>query len=221
MIPKRFQLPTVARQSIIPEMTLQYHPKPLAHLSYRPVQPTTKLLFKKPELGQDALAHRMPENRELSIPGSPTDMGKAQKVEGLRFTLAPASTILGRKTPKLQNAGFAAVKLQAKRSEALDQLAVEPLGFLSMLKADDKVIAESDDHHIPKGLFLSPLVRPQIKHIVKINVGQQWADAAAFPCRKLPCVRRVSDHAGPVQLWRWQDAPCCLPSTENTSAPRS
>jgi hypothetical protein len=176
MIPERLKLPAVAWQPEILVMAKQYCPEPCAHLGYRLVQPTAKFLFEKSELCADALAYGVSENCESALPSSATDVSKTQKVEGLRFAFAPSLAVFGRKPPKLNDAGFAALQLQAERSEALYQVAVKPLSFPAMLKADNKVVTEPNHYHVPPGMHLSPLVSPQIKHIVKIYVGQQWTD---------------------------------------------
>jgi hypothetical protein len=84
--------------------------------------------------------------------------------------------VLSRKSPKLDNSGLAAVKLQIELSKTLYQVFVEPLGIFSVLKANHKIIAKSDNSDISTVVLFSPFIRPQIKHVVQINVRQQRTD---------------------------------------------
>jgi len=61
-----------------------------------------------PELGSDCfelrrqfLSNRFAQHRELRASGLTADVGKSQKVEGLRLALTPIAPIPGRKTAEL------------------------------------------------------------------------------------------------------------------------
>ncbi len=53
------------------------------------------------QLCRQLLSDRFAQHRELPASGFPANVGKAQKVEGLRLTLPPIAPVLGRKTTEL------------------------------------------------------------------------------------------------------------------------
>src|ERR1700751_2427351 len=53
------------------------------------------------------------------------------------------------------------------------------------LKADDDVIRKTEDDHIAGRLALSPTLRPEIKDIVQVDVGEQRRCHRSLPCSHL------------------------------------
>src|SRR2546421_7809192 len=49
-----------------------------------------------------------------------------------------------------------------------------------MLESGNEVIGKPDDDHVALGLSLSPLLDPQVQHVVKIDIGQQRRDTPAL-----------------------------------------
>ena len=62
------------------------------------------------------------------------------------------------------------MQLQPELREPLAQIGKEPLGVLTTLKARQKVVGEPSEDHIPARVTPSPLVGPQVKHIMQIDV---------------------------------------------------
>src|SRR6266536_928067 len=106
------------------------------------------LLLNFLELRPHAVASGFPFHLELSAAACSADEGEAQKIEGLRFSEPPMSAAL--------------------HCEAAD-IFVE-------LKPDDQVIGISHDNHVAHGLTMSPSLGPEIKHVVQVNVGEEWCD---------------------------------------------
>jgi hypothetical protein len=176
MIHKRIKFAAVARQSVVPVMPEHHHPKPFTHFGYGPVKSSIKFIFENLEFRNHPFANGLPKNNKLPIHGLIANVGKTKKVKCLWFTFAPMPAVLSRKSPKLDNSGLAAVKLQIELSKTLYQVFVEPLGIFSVLKANHKIIAKSDNSDISTVVLFSPFIRPQIKHVVQINVRQQRTD---------------------------------------------
>ena len=83
------------------------------------VQPVPKLGLQRLELRPIPLLHRQSDHLEVAIPRLPTRVGKPEKVEGVRFALAPPLPILGRKASELDQVGLAGVKLEPKLCDSL------------------------------------------------------------------------------------------------------
>ncbi len=63
---------------------------------------------------------------------------------------------------------------RAKRSRSSTE---EPLGLESMLESYDEVIGITHQHYIAARVLTTPSLDPQVEHIMKVDVGQQRADA--------------------------------------------
>ena len=68
----------------------------------------------------------------------------------------------------------------------------EALGIRLVLEADDDIIGIADDDHVARGLAPSPALRPEIEHVVQVDVGEQRRDHRSLPGS------RLADHDGPV-----------------------
>src|SRR5215472_18656206 len=144
------------------------------------VHASPELLLHFLELGSKPRLHRLPDHREPSPPRLPADVREAEKVEGLRLPLASLLPRLSSEAPKLDEPGFLGVQLQTEFREPLAKLTLELLGFVSILKAHHEVVSKANDNHIAPRSPPPPLLDPQIKHVVQIDVGQQRANAPAL-----------------------------------------
>ena len=43
-----------------------------------------------------------------------------------------------------------------------------------VLEADDRIVRKADNNQVSGGLAATPLVDPQIEHVVKVDVRQDW-----------------------------------------------
>lgn len=134
--------------------------------------------FKLHKFGSHSLANDVPEHHILPILGLTADVGKAKKIERLRLSFTLAFAIVGRKPPKFNQPCLVLMEFQAKPHKTFTKVSQEPFGILPVLEAKHEVIAEPDDDHIATGMSGPPLVRPQIKHIVQIDVREQRADTS-------------------------------------------
>jgi hypothetical protein len=148
MINKGVEFATVARQPVIPVMPKQHHPKPFTHLRYRPVKSSVKFVFESLEFCNHPFANGLPKDNEFPTRSLAANMCETKKVKRLWLAFASMPAVLGRKTPKLDNPRLATVKLQIEHPKTLYQIFVEPLSVFTVLKANHKVVAESNDNDL-------------------------------------------------------------------------
>jgi hypothetical protein len=101
-------------------------------------------------------------------------MCKPQKVKRFGFSLTSLSSVVYRKSAKLNQAGLLGIHFQPKSPHALLQLTLKAFRILSVLKSYDKVIRIPHDDHFTLGAFLAPLLHPQIQNIMQVYVRKQW-----------------------------------------------
>lgn len=100
-----------------------------------------------------------------------TVVGKPEEVEGL--WLAPpikALTVSPRKPPKTYQAGLVRVEFQRELLESVAQIRVEALCIALVLETYYEVVSPANDNHVATCLALPPLIRPQIRDIVKADI---------------------------------------------------
>ena len=65
------------------------------------------------------------------------------------------------------------MQLQSEFREPLAEIGEEPLSVLTMLKARHIVVGEPHEDHVPPRVAPPPLVGPQVKHVVQVDVREQ------------------------------------------------
>ena len=65
------------------------------------------------------------------------------------------------------------MQLQTELREPVAQIGEEPLGVLTMLEARHVVVGEPREDHVPARVAPSPLVGPEVEHVVQVDVGEQ------------------------------------------------
>jgi len=69
---------------------------------------------------------------------------------------------------------------QPKPLEPLTEVSEEPLRVTTILESHNVVVRVADDDHVAFRPRLPPPVDPQVEHVVKVDIGQKRADAAAL-----------------------------------------
>jgi len=158
---------------VVVDVPLNHRAQPPPHLRDRSVQPSSQFGFHLFELALHTFARRPPQQLEPSFPRPPTAVGEAQEVEGLRLAPSVPPPSRGRTAAKAQKTGLFGVQLQTELRETLHDVRPEPPGFRLLLKAHHDVVSVADDDHI--ALCLPPPVPdPEVEHVVKVDVGEQW-----------------------------------------------
>ena len=109
-------------------------------------------------------AHRLPQHRRASLSRLRAAMRKAQKVERLRFPVAPRSSGLVGVATELDEARLVGMQRQPEPREALAQVGEEAVGFRAMLESDDEIIGEAHHDHVAVRLPRSPSLDPAASH---------------------------------------------------------
>ena len=177
---KRRQRGQVRRHTIVPVVSRNHRPKPLAHFSHSMVHSFAQFRFDFLQLRSFPLTHRAPIDREHSASLLATDVREAQKVECLRLPLATPLSVVCCVVAKLDDARFLGMQFQFKLGEAFRQLVLKPRGVRLVLKAHHEVISPADDNHVAFGFCLAPVLHPEVEHIVQIDVSQQRRGTAAL-----------------------------------------
>ena len=87
----------VAGHSVVPIVSTENHAKPRSLSRQRLVPTELKLRFDLIELGLQPFTHGMSDQQKVPIPGSATNVCKAQEVEGLWLTLPLSGSLHGGK----------------------------------------------------------------------------------------------------------------------------
>ena len=82
--------------------------------------------------------------------------------------------ILGRMSAELDQSCLFWVEIQCELSESFSQIIQEAFRILSVLEADNAIIAITHDDHVAGCMALAPLLDPKIVDVVQIGVGEQW-----------------------------------------------
>src|SRR5260370_9563124 len=74
------------------------------------------------------------------------------------------------------------MQFQFELGEAFRQFLMKPLGVRWTLKTHDEVIGPANHNHVAVGFCLTPVLRPEVEHVVQIDVSQQRRGTAALWC---------------------------------------
>src|SRR5438093_5789954 len=170
----------IHRHRVIAHISENHRAHILPHCGNRRVHASPEFGFDFLEFALPSLAHRLPQHHKSSLTGLRAAVSETQKVKGLGFSFASALPVLFCMPAKLDQARLLGMKFQSKAPKPLHKLAQKSLPVLSVLKSNNEVIGKPHHNHISLCLKFSPLLYPQIKHIVQIEVGQKRTDASAL-----------------------------------------
>ena len=100
-------------------------------------------------------------------------MREAQEPERLRLAETPLCPLLGGEPPEPDQPRLLGVQLQAELREPVAKVRPEPLGIISMLETHHEVVSETRDDNVTARVPSSPLVSPQVKDVVQVDVRQE------------------------------------------------
>src|SRR6266852_5734034 len=178
---KRRQRVLVQRHPVIAVVSPDHRPQPLTDFGHSMMHSFAKFRFDFLQLSALPLAHRPPQHREHPVASLlATDVGEAKKVECLGLPLSTPFSIVRCVEAELDDARFLGMQFQFELGESLRQVLVEPLGIRLVLKTHDEVISPTDDYYVAFGFCLTPVLHPEVEHVVQIDVGQQRRGTAAL-----------------------------------------
>src|SRR5215471_12825504 len=131
---KRPHSRTVARNSVILEISSHHLLQPLHGPRYPRMHSLSQLLPYFFELGCHAFADRFPVDREFArLVVCPTNVGETQKAEGFRLPYSTPLPVLSGKAPEFNQARFLRMQLQPEFRQPFPQLLQELLRVLPVL----------------------------------------------------------------------------------------
>lgn len=146
------------------------------HLGDAPVHAPPQGDFHLSKLRMKTLPHRLPTNGELPFAGSPTDVGEAKEVEGLGLSETLPTAIFSRIAAELDEARLVGVECQPEPCESFAQIGevLRPVAWIR--EPHDEVVRPTHDDDFTASRPSPPLLGPQVEHVVKVEIGQEWAD---------------------------------------------
>jgi hypothetical protein len=148
------------------------------------MQATPQFHFDRLKLGPQSLRYRLRPHDKSALRCPATQVREAQEVEGRRFPVPLSRSIPGRKTPKFEQAGLLRVPYQGELCQSCAQFPLKLLRFSPMLEAQHDVIGVPHNDHISLCVSLPPVVCPEVKRIVKVDVREDRADYASYKVAK-------------------------------------
>jgi hypothetical protein len=112
-----------------------------------------------------ALLRGAANDLELTAAVRSTAVGECEKVEGLGTTLPPASTIHHGKSTQLDESCLGEIQGQSEVCETLAHGLQKALRCLLILESKQAVVRLVQNDDLTKGVFLAPLVGPQIEEV--------------------------------------------------------
>ena len=100
-------------------------------------------------------------------------MREAKEPERLRLAETPLCPLLSGEPPKPDKPRLLGVQLQAELRESVAKVRPEPLGIIAMLESHHEVVGETRDDNVTARVPSSPLVSPQVKDVVQVDVRQE------------------------------------------------
>src|SRR3954465_3624960 len=178
---ERVECTGIRRHCVIREEAADDLAQPLSLFSNRLVSSPSHLLLHLLELCSHAVAPALALQQEVPSSGLPADEGKAQKLEGLRFTDLASSALLRSETAELDQTGLLRMKRQRKPPQPFTHRVQEAPGIALMLATDNKIVGIPHDDHVTRGFTPSPALGPEVESVVQVDVGQEWRDHRALP----------------------------------------
>ena len=100
-------------------------------------------------------------------------MREAEELERLRLAEPTGLAVTGGVPSELDQPRLLGIQLQTELREPVAKLSPEPLSVLPMLKPHHEVISPAHDDHIAMRVPSPPLVSPQVKDVVRVDVREQ------------------------------------------------
>lgn len=172
-----FDTRKIARNSMEVHITLYNRTDPLTHLRDGIVESAPKLELHLMELETEPLGYRLSlDGKAPSLAVDSTDMSKAEEIKSLRLSQTLPFAACGSKFSKLEEPRLLRVQAETESAHPLFDVPEKPLSLRLVLKPEDKVIGVPNDNDIAPCVSPAPLIYPQIKDIVQVNIGKQGRD---------------------------------------------
>jgi hypothetical protein len=155
--------------SVVPVPSSDNRTKPSSHFWNGGISPEFQLFLDVLQLGLHTPAHRKTEQYELPVARLGANVREAKEVERFRFALAVSSASLSGESPEFDQACLFAVQRQTEPAKAALQITLKPFRIRLALEARDDIVCVPDHNHTTTSMTTSPLVSPQVEHVVQIE----------------------------------------------------
>jgi hypothetical protein len=97
-------------------------------------------------------------------------MRETEEIERFGLSLATTLSVVSGEPPKLDQACFVGMQFQGKLVETFPQVFVKLFGIRSVFEAQHNVVGESHHDNVTARVPPSPLIGPQIEHVVQVHI---------------------------------------------------
>ena len=132
------------------------------------------------EFGSQAFGAGQPQDHEVTLPCLPAAMREPQEVEGLRFALSLAASVVPGEAPELDQPRLVGVQLQPELAQPLGDRTLKRSASSLELEPGNPIVGIPHRDHVAPGMAPPPLLDPQVERVVQVDVGQERRDAAAL-----------------------------------------
>ena len=181
----------VAWHAEVPAMPSHHRAQVLALLGDGVMHAPSEFELDRLEFGSQAFGTRQPQDHEVALPRVPAAMREPEEVEGLRFTLSRAASVLARKAPELDQPRLLGMQLQPELAQPFGHRTLEALGIVSVLEPGNPIVGIPHRDHVASGVSSPPLLYPQVERVVQVDVGQQRTEHAIDAKGNFEFERRV------------------------------
>jgi len=164
------QSPEIAWDRVVVEIPLHHSVQPRADDGDRLVPSPHQCGSNGRQRRAQALLRREANDLEPTLAVRSTAVREPEKVERLRVTLPPISTVGCGESTKLDQPGLVRVQRQSEFRKPFLQVMQKPLRRLLALESHYAVVGIANDDDITPGLLLAPVVRPQIEHVMQVDI---------------------------------------------------
>ena len=167
---------------VVREVSAYHSAEPLSLDRYGQVASPKERLADLLQLRPQSVLHRVPKQHEPPRPRLPADVREAQEVEGFRLAMPTLATPLLGEPAEAQQPRLVRVELEPEMLEAPWQLRMEPPGVDLVLESQHDIVGVPDYVHRPSHTSCSPLLDPEVEHVVKIHIREERRDRRSLRC---------------------------------------
>jgi hypothetical protein len=166
----------IGGHGVILEIAPYHLPQPPTDHRDGLMHPLPQLRFQFPQFGPHPVAPRLPHQQEIPLPGASADVRESQKVERFRFVQSASGSPSRIMAAEFEQARLLWMQLQAKLFHPLPECFQKAAGFPFVLETDNDVVGIAHQDDFPSGVLAAPAVRPEVEHVVQVDIGQYRRD---------------------------------------------
>lgn len=163
----------VTRHRVVIKIAINHTPQPSTYHRHRFVPSAHQRCANGCQRCTHPFLDRQPDDCETAAIPS-TAVCETEKVECFRLSHATLPALLRRESSKSDQPRFIRVKFQFEFGKTLSHGCQKPSCFAFVLEPHHAVVCITHKDDIASSTSLPSLMRPEIKGVVQIDIGQQW-----------------------------------------------